>query len=186
MEHETQITSSEQSLLKCFIICSVSTSLCLGIKKCIYQWVVHYQGWDQYFPEGRRILLAVQLCLPESSWAGRVTSCLKVILAENNKLRLLILGKNWIWVDFPVSQMVKNLPAMQETQVQCLSQEDPLKNGMATHSSTFVWRIPWSEASIGLQSVESQSWLWQRLTHTHRIWSWQLAPYFLRDFITVS
>ena len=60
-------------------------------------------GGDQYFPEGRRILLAVQLCLPESSWAGRVTSCLKVILAENNKLRLLILGQNWIWVDFPGS-----------------------------------------------------------------------------------
>ena len=169
MEHETQITSSEQSLLKCFIICSVSTSLCLGIKKCIYQWVVHYQGGDQYFPEGRRILLAVQLCLPESSWAGRVTSCLKVILAENNKLRLLILGKNWIWVDFPVSQMVKNLPAMQETQVQCLSQEDPLENGMATHSSTFVWRIPWSEASIGQVYGVTELAMTEANTHTQNL-----------------
>ena len=41
--------------------------------------------------------------------------------------------------------MVKNLPAMQETQVQSLGQEDPLKKGMATHSSTFAWRIPWTK-----------------------------------------
>ena len=38
--------------------------------------------------------------------------------------------------------MVKNLPAMQETQVPSLSQEDPLEKGMGTHSSIFVWRIP--------------------------------------------
>ena len=42
----------------------------------------------------------------------------------------------------PVVQMVKNLPAMQETQVQSLGQEDPLEKGMATHSSTLAWRIP--------------------------------------------
>jgi len=41
--------------------------------------------------------------------------------------------------------MVKNLPAMQEIQVQSLGQEDPLKKGMATHSSILAWRIPWSE-----------------------------------------
>ena len=41
--------------------------------------------------------------------------------------------------------MVKNLPAMQETQVQSLGQKDPLKKGMATHCSILVWRIPWTE-----------------------------------------
>ena len=41
-----------------------------------------------------------------------------------------------------VAQMVKNLPAMQETQVQSLNQEDPLETGMATHSSIPAWRIP--------------------------------------------
>jgi hypothetical protein len=40
--------------------------------------------------------------------------------------------------------MVKNLPAMQETQVQSLSREDPLEKGMVTHSSTLAWRIPWT------------------------------------------
>ena len=41
--------------------------------------------------------------------------------------------------------MVKNLPAMQETRVPSLSQEDPLEKGMATHSSILAWRIPWTE-----------------------------------------
>ena len=44
-----------------------------------------------------------------------------------------------------VAQMIKNLPAMQETQVQSLSQEDALEKGMATHSSLLAWRIPWTE-----------------------------------------
>ena len=49
--------------------------------------------------------------------------------------------------------MVKNLPAMQETQVQSLGGEDPLEKEMATHSSILVWRIPWTEEPGGLQSM---------------------------------
>ena len=45
-----------------------------------------------------------------------------------------------------VIQMVKNLPAMQETQVQSVGQENPLEKGMASHSSILVWRIPWTGA----------------------------------------
>ena len=55
-----------------------------------------------------------------------------------------------------VAQMVKNLPAMQETWVQSLGWEDLLKEGMATHSSILAWRIPWTEEPGGLQSVEVQ------------------------------
>ena len=44
--------------------------------------------------------------------------------------------------DSPIAQMVKNLPAMQETQVQSLGQEDPLEKGMAVHSCILAWRIP--------------------------------------------
>ena len=54
--------------------------------------------------------------------------------------------------------MVKNLPTMQESQVQSLDQEDPLEKGMATPSSVLVWRIPWIEESGGLQSTGSQRW----------------------------
>ena len=52
--------------------------------------------------------------------------------------------------------MVKNLPAMQEMQemwVQSLGQEDPLEEGVATHSSILAWRIPWTEEPGGLQSM---------------------------------
>ena len=55
-------------------------------------------------------------------------------------------------------QMVKHLPAMLETRVRSLGQEDPLEKEMATHSSTLAWRIPWTERpgrqlSMGLQRV---------------------------------
>ena len=52
--------------------------------------------------------------------------------------------------------MVKRLPAMQETWVRFLGQEDPLEKEMATRSSTFAWKIPWTEEPGGLQSVGSQ------------------------------
>ena len=52
--------------------------------------------------------------------------------------------------------MVKNLLAMQETQLRSLGQEDPLDKGMATHSSILAWRIPWTEDPGGLQSMGFQ------------------------------
>ena len=51
-----------------------------------------------------------------------------------------------------VAQMVKRLPAMRETQVSSLGQEDPLEKGMATHSGILAWKIPWTEEPGGLQS----------------------------------
>ena len=55
--------------------------------------------------------------------------------------------------DFPGDTVDKNLPAMQETQVRSLGQEDPLEKEMATHSSILAWRIPWTEEPGGLQSM---------------------------------
>ena len=55
-----------------------------------------------------------------------------------------------------VAQMVKNPPAVQETQVQCLDQEDLLEKEMATHSSILAWEIPWTEKPGRLQSMRSQ------------------------------
>ena len=54
-----------------------------------------------------------------------------------------------------VTQMVKSPPAMQDTQVQSLGQEDPLEEGMTTHSSILAWRIPWTEEPGRLQSTGS-------------------------------
>ena len=52
-----------------------------------------------------------------------------------------------------VTQMVKNLPAMQEIPVRSLGREDLLEKGMATHSSILAWRIPWTEEPGGLHAV---------------------------------
>ena len=60
---------------------------------------------------------------------------------------------------FLVAQKVKNLPAMQETQVQSLGLEDPLEKGMTTHFGILAWRIPWTKESAGLQS--------RRVTKSH-------------------
>ena len=76
-------------------------------------------------------------------------------------LRFLVPIRPWHESSGPslVAQMVKNLPAMQETQFQSLSQEDPLEKEMATRSSILVQRIPWTEEPGGLQSMGMQkSW----------------------------
>ena len=57
---------------------------------------------------------------------------------------------------FSGGSVVKNLAAMQETWVQSLGWEDPLKKEMSTHSSILAWRIPWTEEPGGLQSTGSQ------------------------------
>ena len=80
-----------------------------------------------------------------------------------------------------VAQMVKNLPAMQETWVQFLGWEDPLAKGMATHSSTLAWEIPWTEEPGWLQSMGPQrvrhNWatniLWNSGCGTRWFW-WML------------
>ena len=55
-----------------------------------------------------------------------------------------------------VAQRVNNLPVMQETQVRSMDQEDPIEEGMATHSSILAWRILWTEEPGGLQSMGLQ------------------------------
>ena len=55
-----------------------------------------------------------------------------------------------------MTQLAKNLPAVQETWVQSLGWEDPLEKGMVTHFIILAWRIPWMEEPGGLQSVGSQ------------------------------
>ena len=60
---------------------------------------------------------------------------------------------------FPSGPVIKNPPAVQETQelqVQSLGGEDPLEKGMATHSSILAWKSPWTEEPGGLQSMGSQ------------------------------
>ena len=65
-----------------------------------------------------------------------------------------------------MAQIVKTLPAVQETQVQSLNWEDPLEKEMATPSSILAWKIPWTEEPGGLQSMGSQR-VGHDLTYTH-------------------
>ena len=79
-----------------------------------------------------------------------------------------------IWASLG-AQTVKNPPAVWETQVQSLSQEDPLENEMATHSSILAWRIPWTEEPGGLQSMESRGVEqdWAMATHSSTL-AWRI------------
>ena len=87
---------------------------------------------------------------------GRVYSIVSYLEYKNcNSLNICI-----IWASL-VAQMVKNLPAVQETGVRSLGQEDPLEKGMATHSSILAWRIPWKESGR-LQFMGLPSWTWLR------------------------
>ena len=65
----------------------------------------------------------------------------------------MLIGRFHLLYDWAslVAQLVKNPPAMQETQVQSLGGEDPLEKEMATHSSILVWKIPWTEEPDRLQ-----------------------------------
>ena len=68
-----------------------------------------------------------------------------------------------------MAQKVKNLPAMQETQVQSLGQEDPLEKGMATHSSILAWRIPMDRGAwwATVHRVSKESDTTQRLNNNN-------------------
>ena len=64
-------------------------------------------------------------------------------------INLYSIPVNCIWASL-VAQLVKNLPAVKETQVQSLGWEDSLKKGMAIHSGILAWRVPWTEEPGGL------------------------------------
>ena len=67
-----------------------------------------------------------------------------MLLSISTVYSFLLLSSSALWASL-VAQIVKNLPAMQETQFQSLGQEDPLEKGMASHSNILTWRTPWTE-----------------------------------------
>ena len=111
-------------------------------------------------PEGTTLGVQSELhhCSAFSAHTGHgqhiSTSFKMSILHTSNKCLVL--------KEFPRGSAVKNLPAKQESQVRSLGWEDPLEEGMATHSSIRAWRIPWTEEPGGLQSMGSQK-SWTRL-----------------------
>ena len=96
--------------------------------------------------------------------------CLKLIL-DNYHFTFCLYEFDYSshFSDFPVAQMIKNLPVMQKTRVLSLGWEVPLEKGMAIHSSILACRIPWTEKPGGLQTMELQrvGHDWVTNTHTH-------------------
>ena len=107
--------------------------------------------------------IQIQLPRPSPTGDGGLAHITKVISKIPVFLQLVYFGGICIplmdsW-GFPGGSVIKDPPAMQETQVQSLVWEDPLEKEMATHSSILAWEIPWTEDSGGLQSMRSQKTL---------------------------
>ena len=141
---------------------TLSSCLCLGTgSNGPHQWAPLPSGiiqwgppaWDQW-GEGSKAGFCFFLTTT-SLWGhwGVAESPAQVIVIST---QLPLSGSSYIPSRASlVAQMVKNLPAMQETQVQSLGQEDPLEKEMATQSSILAWRIPWTEEPGRLQFMGS-------------------------------
>ena len=120
--------------------------------------VDHTWEWLKLLAERRPESLAMMRWnVSLRSWKERLSS--QQWLPSCTAARCELSFSLWLFLPsgiFLVAQMVKNLPAMQETWVRSLGQEDPLEKGMATHSTILAWRIPWTEEPGGLQSMRSQ------------------------------
>ena len=91
--------------------------------------------------------------------------CIPVYLCEWERGEVIASGQEIIILyKLTVAQTIKNLPAVQETWVGSLSQEDPLEKGMATHSSVLAWRIPWTEEPGGLE-IPMDRGAWWAIVH---------------------
>ena len=96
-----------------------------------------------------------------------VYQILPILDKEDVRERAILFGSDglvWVWALAP--------PAMWETWVGSLDWEDPLEEGMATHSSVLAWRIPWTEEPDGLQPVRLQrghNWAAKHSTHTEKL-----------------
>ena len=125
-----------------------------------YQWAPLPSGIIQWGPpawhqwgEGRQSRVFFLLLPPYGVTGGVAESPTQVTVTST---QLPLSGSRYIPSRASlVTQMVKNLPAIQETQFQSLDQEDPLERGMATQSSVLAWRIPWTEEPGRLQFMGS-------------------------------
>ena len=120
----------------------------------IHQWTSGQQGWSW-------VQHATQECCWISEAPGDdkrqaagfsvlslIPSIYWVAMFNSLEEEFVVLFKSGLWA-FLVAQMVKNPPAMQETEVWSLGWEDPLEKRMATHSGILTWRIPWQRSLAG-------------------------------------
>ena len=102
--------------------------------------------------------LSSGVLISQGCWADKLRFCPPIHLSTYHcEVIKYFISQSSIMLSL-VAQMVKNLPAMQETRVRSLGWEDPLEKDMTTHSSVLAWKSPWTEVpdrlhSIGLQTV---------------------------------
>ena len=144
------------------------------------KWGVHFQRAAQlnavmmYSTSGEIQCGWGQGCLLETD-SGWEVSLQKFCLTKNLKQILKTRGSYLMYQSWWQAAFVSNklgFPGglqIQDTWVQSLGQEDPLEEGMATHSTVFAWRIPWTEEPGGLQSIglHRVRHYWRDLAHTH-------------------
>ena len=100
--------------------------------------------------------LSSGVLISQGCWEDKLRFCPPIHLSTYHfEVIKYFISKSSIMLSL-VAQMVKNLPAMQETRVRSLGWEDPLEKDMATHCSILAWKIAWTEEPGGLRSVGSQ------------------------------
>ena len=122
----------------------------------VIPWLIHVNVWQ--YPLQYCKVISLQLvnekkkrkCNQKNVWGPAARH------SKANKQPRLVERKVCFISGASVAQSVKNLPAMQETQVRFLGWEDPLEKEMATHSNILAWPIPWTEEPGRLQSTGSQ------------------------------
>ena len=129
--------------------------VCLLVQPSLQmEQVVILSSSGTHFRKPVWLLEAENLSLSPGADSSRICK-----LGRNRKVSPQDLPFLHILMGFPGGSVIKNLPAMkesQEKQVQSLGQDDPLEEGMATHSSVLTWKIPWTEKPCGQQSVGLQ------------------------------
>ena len=153
--------------VKCSVFPSLARRFSEGGQGVTESQVAGMHGKFRTLPEGTSSILTLT---PVSAWGAqgmpwvcsnshRSAEFPSKSTSETFSLSLFFFNIYLVLLDLrtsQVAQMVKNLPAVQEIQVQSLCREDPLEKGMAIHSCTLAWRIPWAEEPGGLQSMGSQ------------------------------
>ena len=130
---------------------------------CTPLWVSVLSGWNQLAGEDEKSLTApaVYSVRPQQWWSclqmvTKPATMSKIPSAETPSLGSFRFYKIKVIKTSLIAQLVRNLPAMQETWVWFLGQEDPLEKEMAIHSSILAWKIPWTQEPGRLQSMGSQ------------------------------
>ena len=133
---------------------------------CNWEGLIFNFQWIYFCDFNPFLLLNIHKGLSQGDWGFHGSSVIKTPSFQHGGVWVWSLVWELLWGEAKkppkkqfrtsMAQMVKNLPAIRETQFWSLGWEDPLEKAMATYSGILAWRIPWTEEPGGLQSMGSQ------------------------------